>query len=84
MILTTGDIFYTYTLSSSFNSENEINYFDNQRAKAKGNISAGDFIDRNIDIEETANIIFNNLTITEVTIDGDNILNCALNSPFTN
>ena len=82
MILTTGDIFYTYTLSSSFNSENEINYFDNQRAKARGNISAGDFIDRNIDIEETANIIFNNLTITEVEIDGDNILNCALNSPF--
>lgn len=82
MILTTGDIFYTYILSSSFNSENEINYFDNQRAKARGNISAGDFIDRNIDIEETANIIFNNLTIEEVEIDGDNILNCALNSPF--
>lgn len=82
MILTTGDIFYKYTLSSSFNSERDINYFDNQRAKSSGNIKSGDFIDRNIDIENTANIIFNNLTITEVEIDGDNILNSTLNSPF--
>lgn len=78
----TGDIFYTYKLSSSFNSENEINYFDNQRSKASGNIKSGDFIDRNIDIENTANIIFNNLQITEITPDGDNVLNCILNSPF--
>ena len=82
MILTTGDIFYTYTLSSSFNSENAINYFDNQRAKASGNIKSGDFIDRNIDINNQANIIFNNLVINEIEIDGDNILNCALNSPL--
>ena len=82
MILTTGDIFYRYTLSSSFNSENEINYFDNQRAKASGNIKSGDFIDRNIDIEEGTLIIFNNLNIDEVEVDGDNVLNCALNSPL--
>ena len=82
MILTTGDIFYTYTLSSSFNSERDINYFDNQRAKASGNIKSGDFIDRNIDIENKATIVFNNLTITEIEIDGDNVLNCALNSPL--
>ena len=82
MILTTGDIFYRYTLSSSFNSENEINYFDNQRAKASGNIKSGDFIDRNIDIEEGTLIIFNNLNIDEVVVDGDNVLNCALNSPL--
>lgn len=73
---------YTYTLTSSFNSENAINYFDNQRNKAAGNIKSGEFIDRNIDIEESANIIFNNLTITEMPINGNNILNCALNSPF--
>ena len=82
MIITANKTFYKYKLSSSFNSENEINYFDNQRAKASGNIQAGDFIDRNIDIENTANIIFDNLTIAETTIDGDNVLNCALNSPF--
>lgn len=82
MILTTGDIFYTYTLSSSFNSERDINYFDNQRAKASGNIKSGDFIDRNIDIENKATIVFNNLTITEIELDGDNVLNCALNSPL--
>ena len=82
MIITTGDIFYKYTLSSSFNSERDINYFDNQRAKSSGNIKSGDFIDRNIDIENTANIIFDNLTITEIEIDGDNILNSTLNSPL--
>jgi len=82
MIITANKIFYTYTLSSSFNSENAINYFDNQRAKSKGNIAAGDFIDRNIDIEETTNVIFDNLNIEEATVVGDNVLNCALNSPF--
>ena len=51
MIITANTIFYTYTLTSSFNSETEINYFDNQRAKATGNIKSGDFIYRNINIE---------------------------------
>ena len=82
MLITANTIFYTYKLSSSFNSENEINYFDNQRAKANGNIKSGDFIDRNIDIENTVNIIFDNLQITEITVDGDNVLNSILNSPF--
>lgn len=85
-IIATGDysnVWYTYELTSSFNSENAINYFDNQRNKSAGNISAGEYITRNIDIENTANIIWDNLTITEVTVDGDNVLNSPLNSPFT-
>lgn len=77
-----GIVFYTYTLSSNYNSETSINYFDNQRRKASGNITEGQFITRNIDIENQANIIFENLTITEVEIVGDNILNSVLNSPF--
>lgn len=86
-IIATGDeknIFYTYEMSSNYNSENAINYFDNQRTKTSGNISTGDYISRNIDIENTANIIFYGLTITEVTTTGDNILNSVLNSPFNN
>lgn len=84
LIITTANrVFYTYTLTSSFNSEQEINYFDNQRSKTTGNISVGDYITRNIDIENVANIIFNNLTITEVTSSGDNILDSVLDSPFT-
>ena len=76
------NLFYTYKLTSSFNSEKEINYFDNQRNKATGNISEGESITRNIDIQNNANIIWDNLTITEIEIDGDNILNSVLNSPF--
>lgn len=86
-IIATGsdfNIWYTYELSSSFNSERAINYFDNQRNKSTGNISAGEFITRNIDIENTANIIFRDLTLTEITVSGDNILDCALDSPFNN
>ena len=75
-------IFYEYELTSSFNSETAINYFDNQRAKANGNIQSGDFISRNIDIRDTTNIIFDNYTQTEITVNGDNILNSPLNSPF--
>lgn len=59
-----NELFYTYELISSFNSETEINYFDNQRAKALGNITEGQYIDRNIDIENTANIIFYDFTAT--------------------
>ena len=43
-IVTSNTIFYTYELTSSFNSESAINYFDNQRAKANGNIGEGEFI----------------------------------------
>lgn len=84
-ITKTGDdgvVFYTYTLSSSFNSETAINYFDNQRNKANGNISEGDFITRNIDYAEDITIIFDNLRIEEETID-DNVLSCTLGSPLT-
>lgn len=82
IIATTDTTFYTYEMSSSFNTENAINYFDNQRAKNNGNIGVGEYIDRNVDLENTANVIFENRTITEVVPVGDNELNCALNSPF--
>lgn len=83
IIPTANEVFYTYTLTSSFNSENEINYFDNQRSKNTGNISAGEYITRNIDIENVATIIFSNLNITETTTTGNNVLDSALDSPFT-
>lgn len=82
-VIASNQIIYEYELSSSYNSEQAINYFDNQRAKANGNIESGEYITRNIDIETTANIIFDNFTYTEKQMDNDNVLNCALNSPFT-
>ena len=85
-VLQNGDfseIVYTYKLTNSFDTENEINYFDNQRAKKNGNIAQGEYITRNIDIENTANIIFSNLSVTEITVDGDNVLDSVLDSPFT-
>lgn len=75
-------LFYTYTLSNNFNAETAINYFDNQRSKANGNISQGEYIARNVDIENTALIIFDNAELIEVEM-GDNILNAPLNAPFT-
>ena len=77
-----GVVFYTYELSSNYNSEEAINYFDNQRNKNNGNIEEDKFITRNIDIENVANIIFDNLTETEITITNDNVLNCELDAPF--
>jgi hypothetical protein len=76
-------IFYTYELSSSFNSEAAINWFDNQRNKATGNIAEGESITRNIDIESKATIVFSNATATEITITDTNVLNAPLNAPFT-
>ena len=81
-IASIDEIFYSYELNSSFNSEELINYFDNQRAKARGNIGEGEFVARNIDIENTANVIFYDTTIEEITIDGDNVLNAVLNAPL--
>jgi hypothetical protein len=78
----TNDIFYQFTLTSSYNSEQAVNYFDNQRAKAEGNIQSGEYITRNIDIENTANIIFDNFTQTEKGFDNDNVLDCPLNAPL--
>lgn len=81
-IIASNQIIYEYELTSSYNSEQAINYFDNQRAKASGNIQSGEYIVRNIDIENEANIIFDNLTQTEESFTGDNVLNCTLNAPL--
>lgn len=74
-------LFYEYGLSSNFNSENAINYFDNQRNKAKGNIKEGEYISRNVDIPSEANIILFGLECDEVSAN-DNILNNGLNMVF--
>lgn len=66
LYLNAGKIIYTYELSSNFNSENAINYFDNQRAKTIGNIGEGETIIRNIDFESKALIIFYDTSIKEV------------------
>ena len=65
--ITSDLIFYTYELTSNFNCEDAVNYFDNQRAKSQGNISEGEVITRNIDIENTALIIFYDTSIEEIT-----------------
>lgn len=78
-----GVIFYTYTLSNNFDTENAINFFDNQRRKKSGNIDENEFITRNIDINNTMKIIFENTQIEEVSVVGDNTLNAPLNAPFT-
>ena len=62
-------IFYTYELSSSFNDELAINFFDNQRRKLEGNLSDSDYISRFIDIPSQTNIIFYGATITPITTD---------------
>ena len=80
----TYEVFYTYELSSSFNSERAVNWFDNQRNKTMGNIEDGDFISRNIDINNSANVIWNNLQVSEITIDDsypyENTLNSVIES----
>lgn len=83
-ITSVDTIFYEFTMTSSFNSEQAINYFDNQRMKSNGNIGEGEYISRNIDINNTSNIIFYETTNEETTTTGDNILNSILNSPFNN
>lgn len=83
-IASIGLIFYTYKMSSNYNSENDINYFDNQRAKTKGNIGVGETIPRQFDIESSANIIFYDTTFNEVTTTGDNVLDSILDSPLNN
>ena len=82
IIPTANAVFYTYILTSSFNSERAINYFDNQRSKNTGNIAQGDYITRNIDLENSALVIFNSASATEVTVTGDNVLDSVLDSPF--
>lgn len=77
-----GVVFYTYTLSSSYDSEKAINFFDNQRRKMSGNIDEEQFITRNIDLDFEANLIFDELSIQEITITDNNELNAPLNAPF--
>lgn len=79
-ITTIDELFYQYELTSSFNMEQDINYFDNQRYKSRGNIGEGEFISRNIDIENTANVIFYDLEVQEVEITSNNTLQSELQS----
>lgn len=81
-ITTIDTLFYTYTLTSSFNSESAINYFDNQRAKNNGNIGEGEYINRNIDYESSATIIFFGSDFEAITMTGDNELQSTLSSPL--
>lgn len=81
-IATQSVIWYTFELSSNFNSESAINYFDNQRAKRAGNIAQGDYIVRDIDIYNSTQIKWQNTSISEITITDDNILNAPLNAPL--
>ena len=71
-------IFYSFELTSSFNSESEINYFDNQRAKAYGNIKEGESISRNVDFETVYSIIFYDTTITTIPAGSGNKLQASL------
>lgn len=77
-IVTADQVFYEFELTSSFNSEQAINYFDNQRAKANGNIAEGEYVSRNVDIENQANIIFYDTEVEEITIDNNNVLQAEL------
>ena len=76
----TNEIFYTFELTSNFNSENAINYFDNQRAKNIGNIGEGETIIRDIDIENEALIIFYDTNIQEVSVDNISELDFELDA----
>ncbi len=73
-------VFYTFKLTSNYNAETSINFFDNQRRKANGNISQGEYISRNIDLEDTTNILFSNLKIEEINIDDNLGLETVLES----
>ena len=78
MYLNANEVFYTYELTSNFNSENAINYFDNQRAKVNGNLGEGETITRDIDLENTATIIFYDTEIRQTTIENPTSLNFEL------
>lgn len=86
-IVTTGsqtDIFYTFKLTSSYNGEEAVNYFDNQRNKSKGNLKDGQYITRNVDIENVVNIVWQEPVLTPMTVNGDNILENGLEMPLNN
>ena len=71
-------IFYTYELTSNYNYENAVNYFDNQRAKNQGNIGEGETITRNIDLEATALIKFYDTEVEEIEVLNPTSLDFAL------
>lgn len=71
-----GNVFYTYTLTNTYNGEQAINYFDNQRRKSEGNLDKGQFITRYIDYNEEVNLIFDNFKITKQ--ENDNELDSEL------
>lgn len=79
---TNGIVLYTYILTNSFDTENEINFFDNQRRKRSGNLAKNEFITRNVDINNEMTIIFNPGPTTKITITDNNELNSSLNTPF--
>ncbi len=83
-IVTADDIVYTFELTSSFNAETEINYFDNQRAKNTGNLSQDQYVARSVDINTNAVLNFGVGEPEEIQITGDNILDCVLDSPLNN
>ena len=72
------EIIYEYRLTNSFDTENEINYFDNQRAKLQGNIDEGETINRNIDLESVALIKFYETSVDEVEVLNPTSLDFAL------
>ena len=82
IIASIEEVFYTYVLSSSLNSETAINYFDNQRAKQIGNIQEGKYIVRNVDLDNEAIIEFYDKEINELVLTNDNILECKLGAPL--
>ena len=70
--------YYTYELTSNFNYENAVNYFDNQRAKNQGNIGEGQTITRNIDLENEALIKFYDTDVEEIEVLNPTSLDFAL------
>lgn len=70
---------YEYTLNSNYNEERLLNFFDNQRRKVQGNLQEGDIIQRDIDIESTLQIIFDNFNVSNVAmVDSNNELEFEL------
>ena len=78
MYLNANKIFYTYELTSNFNYENAVNYFDNQRAKNQGNIGEGEVINRNIDLTSEALILFYDTDFEEISSINESSLDFGL------
>ncbi len=84
-VLQSGDFIkceYEYTLSNNYDTEDELNYFDNQRSKNSGNIEKGSFITRNVDIINNCFIEFNGLSIEKIEFNSNNVLEAIIEAPF--